>query len=87
MKKQHILIVLIFVTNFIFPQDIPFKITKSDILTDDFRNTNLLIAQKIENNELLFVRSAISTKLFQGNSIFIERYSNKLKLIKSFEFV
>lgn len=87
MKKQHLLVILTLLSNFLFSQEIPFKITKSDILTDDFKNTNLLVAQKIENNELLFIRSSISGKLFQGTSLFIERYNNKLKLINSFEFV
>lgn len=87
MKKQHLLVILILLSNFLFSQEIPFKITKSDILTDDFKNTNLLVAQKIENNELLFIRSSISGKLFQGTSLFIERYNEKLKLITSFEFV
>jgi hypothetical protein len=87
MKKKCLLAIVILLSNFLFSQEIPFKITKSDVLTDDFKNTNLIVAQKIENNELLFVRSSISTKLFQGNSLFIERYNNKLKLINSFELV
>lgn len=87
MKKQCLLAIVILLSNFLFSQEIPFKITKSDVLTDDFKNTNLIVAQKIENNELLFVRSSLSTKLFQGNSLFIERYNNKLKLINSFELV
>lgn len=87
MKKLHLLIILVLLSNFLFSQEIPFKITKSQALTDDFKNTNLIVAQKIENNELLFVRSSISTKLFQGNSLFIERYNNNLKLIRSFELV
>lgn len=87
MKKQYLLVIVILLSNLLFSQEIPFKIVKSNALTDDFKNTNLLVAQKIENNELLFIRSAISNKLFEGNSLFIERYSNNLKLIKSFEFV
>lgn len=87
MKKQYLLVIIILLSNFIFSQEITFKITKSDILTDDFKNTNLIVAQKIENNELLFIRTSITNKLFQGNSLFIERYNNKLKLISSFELV
>lgn len=87
MKKQHLLILFVLLSHSLFSQEITFKITKSGILTDDFKNTNLIVAQKIDNNELLFVRSSISTKLFQGNSLFIERYNNNLKLIKSFELV
>src|SRR6478609_4061522 len=87
MKKQYLLVIVILFSNFLFSQEIPFKITKSDILTDDFKNTNLIVAQKIENNELLFIRTSVTNKLFQGNSLFIERYNNKLKLISSFELV
>lgn len=78
----------IFISTFIISakaQDIPFKILKSEIFKDEFRESNIVFAEEAENGGILIIRSYESGGLSVGRGYYIEEYDSNLKLVKEYE--
>jgi len=78
----------IFISTFIISakaQDIPFKILKSEIFKDEFRESNIVFAEEAENGGILIIRSYESGGLSVGRGYYIEEYDSNLKLLKEYE--
>jgi hypothetical protein len=67
-------------------QNIPFEITKSDVFEDEYRNSNIILAEHNDANELLLIRSFNPSSLSPKNGFYIEKYTTNLQLIKEFEY-
>ena len=87
MKKNIILLLFFLVSVTIFGQQIPYKISKSELFQDEFKDSVILLSEKNPNNgELTLVRSYSGTMLSQGEGFYIEKYDSNLKLKKAFDF-
>ena len=86
MKKNIILLLFFLVSVTIFGQQIPYKISKSELFQDEFKDSVILLSEKNPNGELTLVRSYSGTMLSQGEGFYIEKYDSNLKLKKAFDF-
>ncbi len=87
MKKNIFLLLLCCFSSVFYAQNIPFTITKSMVFQDDYKNSNILLSEINEKNELVLVRSYDGTSVFsQGQGFYIEKYDSRLDLKKSFDF-
>jgi hypothetical protein len=66
-------------------QDIPFKVLKSEIFKDEFKESNIVFAEEAENDGILIMRSYVSGGLSSGRGYYIEEYDSNLKLAKEYE--
>lgn len=67
-------------------QNIPFKLLKSAIFTDEYKNSNIVLAEDDGKNGLLMVRSFEGGAFSSGKGYYFEQYDSNLKLIKSQEY-
>lgn len=54
MKK---ILILLFYSSYIFAQDIAFKTEKSQLFEDDYKDSEIILAEKIEHNQFVIVRN------------------------------
>lgn len=86
--NMKLILRIIFISAFIISakaQDIPFKILKSEIFKDEFRESNIVFAEEAENGGVLIIRSYESGGLLVGRGYYIEKYDANLKLVKEYE--
>jgi hypothetical protein len=86
MKKHLFFLFLFCLSTFIYSQSIPFSIKKSDLFQDDFKETSIILAEKIDDNKFLLVRSYKRGGISPGEGFYIEKYDTNLKLVKEFEY-
>jgi hypothetical protein len=86
MKKHLFFLFLYCLSTFIYSQSIPFSIKKSDLFQDDFKETSIILAEKIDDNKFLLVRSYKRGGISPGEGFYIEKYDTNLKLVKEFEY-
>lgn len=46
--KKHFILLLSFTSSFLLGQDIPFKIQKSAIFQDDYKDSKIVLAEKLK---------------------------------------
>lgn len=85
MKRCLFLLLISISTNF-YSQKIQYKLQKSEVFQDKFRNTNIVLSDKNLNGETILVRSYSGSMISQGNGFYVEKYDNKLKLIQEYLF-
>jgi len=86
MKKNIFCLFLYFLSFFIYSQNIPFSIKKSGLFQDDYKETAIVLAEKIDDNGFLLVRSYKKGGISPGEGFYIEQYDTNLKLTKEFEY-
>ena len=86
MKKYFILLFFYFLSSSFYAQHIPFTIQKSKLFQDDFKETSIILAEKIDDNGFLLVRSYKRGGISPGEGFYIEKYDTNLKLVKEFEY-
>ena len=86
MKKRIFLSLFALMSTFSFGQEIPFKFLKSDLFQDDYKETSIVLAEKIDENGFLLVRSYKRGGISPGEGFYIEKYNTNLKLINEFEY-
>jgi hypothetical protein len=84
--KKYLLFLLFALSNSFFAQKIQYKLQKSEVFRDDFKNTNIVLSDKNSKGETILVRSYSGTMISQGNGFYIEKYDTKLKLIQEYLF-
>ena len=85
--KKHILLVLFFsVSATFFGQTIPFQISKSGVFQDDYKETSIVLAEKMDDKGFLLVRTYKKGGISPGEGFYIEEYDTNLKLANEFEY-
>ena len=86
MKKNIYLFLFIFIWITSYTQDIPFKIQKSDIFKDEYRESQIVLSEEDGNGGFLLVRSYNGNKSSTNTGYYFEHYDTDLKLISEFDF-
>lgn len=84
MKKIICLGFVIFL-NFLNAQEIPFKFQKSKLFEDDYKDSKIILAEKIDENEFVVVRS-FKRDISSKRGYYIEKYNDSLIKTSDFEF-
>jgi hypothetical protein len=69
-----------------FAQNIPFKIQKSDIFKDEFKESQIVLSEEDGNGGILIVRSYKSSGISSNEGYYFEHYDSNLKLINEYDF-
>ncbi|MFN3752852.1 hypothetical protein [Flavobacterium sp.] len=86
MKKILLSIVMSLLSIAGFAQEIPFKISKSELFKDEFKHSNIALAEDDGNGGILLVRT-YSGGMFSGSyGYYFEHYDSNMKLIKEYEY-
>ncbi|MEM0576326.1 hypothetical protein [Flavobacterium polysaccharolyticum] len=67
-------------------QNIPFKIQKSEIFKDEFKDSYIVLSEENENGSVLIVRSYKGGKISPSPGFYFENYDTNLKLINEYDF-
>jgi hypothetical protein len=70
---------------FVFAQDVTFQLEKSILFEDDYKETEIVLAEKFDQSNFIILRSfksGVSTK----SGFYLEKYNISLKKISEFEF-
>lgn len=78
------LITLIYISS--FAQNIPFKIQKSEVFKDDYKESQIVLSEEGGNGGILIVRSYNGKGIFANRGFYFERYDVNLNLLKEFDF-
>lgn len=79
------IIFFLFFSTFLVAQDLTFKIEKSELFTDEYKDSKIILVEKANVNDIHILRSfksSVSTK----RGFYIEKYDKSLKKINEFEF-
>ncbi len=79
------IIFFLFFSTFLVAQDLTFKIEKSELFTDEYKESKIILVEKADANGIHILRSfksSVSTK----RGFYIEKYDKSLKKINEFEF-
>jgi hypothetical protein len=68
-----------------FAQSFPFKIQKSELFKDDYKESQIVLSKEDGKDGILIVRSYIGS-ISAKNGFYIEHYDKNLKLIEEFEY-
>lgn len=85
MNKLILAFGILMISFSVFSQSIPFKIQKSEIFKDDYKESQIVLSKENENGGILIVRSYVAS-ISAKNGFYIEHYDKNLKLIKEFEY-
>lgn len=80
------LILFLLITNFSIAQDISFQIEKSKLFEDEYKDSEIVLAEKTENEEFIIVRD-FSGSFSSKRGYYIERYDKSLKKLSDYEFL
>lgn len=69
-----------------FAQEIPVKITKSELFKDEYKYSNIILVEDDGNGGVLIVRSYQGGAFSSGLGYYFEHYDSNLKLIKEYEY-
>jgi len=75
----------IFYSTFLFAQDISFQIERSQLFEDDYKDSEIVLAEKSDKDEFIIVRSyksGVSVK----RGFYIEKYNKSLNRKSAFDF-
>ncbi len=86
MKRAFSLLIFMFLSTFAQAQNIPFTNSKSDVFRDDYKETTIVLAEKIDDQDFLLVRSYKKGGVSPSEGFYIERYDANLKLRDEFEY-
>lgn len=78
-------IFFLFFSTFLVAQNLTFKIEKSELFTDEYKDSKIILVEKANANDIYILRSfksSVSTK----RGFYIEKYDKSLKKINEFEF-
>lgn len=85
MNKLILVFGIVLISFSTFAQSFPFKIQKSDIFKDEYKESEIVLSEEDGNGGILLVRSYEGS--FSGrNGYYIEHYDSNLKLIKEFNY-
>ena len=82
--KKFFILNFIFTTSFLLGQDIPFKIEKSAIFEDDYKDSKLVLAEKYKEDQLLIVRS-FQSSVSVSRGLYIGKYDQSLNKLSDFK--
>lgn len=85
MKNLIYAIAIFFVATTAKSQDIPFQIQKSEVFKDEYSNSQIVLAEKIQENQLLIVRS-YKSEISVKKGFYIEKFDKSLNKISDFDF-
>lgn len=86
MKRNLFSIIFTMLTLCSFAQDIPVKITKSEVFKDEYKNSNIELVEDDGNGGVIIVRSYAGGIFSSGYGYYFEHYDANLKLIKEYEY-
>ncbi|MGQ7946009.1 hypothetical protein [Flavobacterium sp. WC2509] len=86
MNKLILLFAVVMASFSGFAQNIPFKIQKSELFKDEYKESQIVFSKDDGNNGILIVRSYVGSGVSTKNGFYIEHYDKNLKLIKEFEY-
>jgi hypothetical protein len=69
-----------------FAQEIPFKIQKSEVFKDEYKESQIVLSEEDGNGGILIVRSYKASGISPNAGYYFEHYDCNLKLIKEYEF-
>lgn len=69
-----------------FAQNIPFKIQKSDVFKDEFKESQIVLSEEDGNGGILIVRSYKSSGISPNAGYYFEHYDGNLKLLNEYDF-
>lgn len=84
--KRLLFVICLFLTFGLYAQQIPFKTFKSEIFTDEFRKSEIALAEDDGQGGLLVVRSYEGGGLSFNRGYYIEKYDANLKLLKTKDY-
>ncbi|WP_281322972.1 hypothetical protein [Flavobacterium aestivum] len=85
MNKIIVVLGIIMISISTFAQTIPFKIQKSELFKDEYKESHIVLSEEDGNGGVLIVRSY--ERSFSGKrGYYIEHYDSNLKLIKEFDY-
>ena len=86
MKKIIICVAFAMLSWHSFGQDIPVKITKSELFKDEYKNSNIVLVEDDGSGGVLIVRSYQGGIFSSGLGYYFEHYDSNLKLLKEYEY-
>lgn len=76
---------LLFSSTFLVAQELTFKIEKSELFTDEYKDSKIILVEKTNGNDILILRS-FKSGVSTTRGFYIEKYDKSLKKIKEFDF-
>lgn len=86
MKKILICLAFLMLSWHSFAQEIPVKITKSELFKDEYKNSNIVLVEDDGSGGVLIVRSYQGGIFSSGLGYYFEHYDSNLKLLKEYEY-
>ncbi|PVX45836.1 hypothetical protein C8C85_1643 [Flavobacterium sp. 103] len=86
MNKLILVLGAVLISFSTFAQNIPFKIQKSELFKDEFKNSAIVFTKENKNGGVLIVRSYSSSGFSNNEGFYIENYDSNLIQNKKFEF-
>lgn len=83
--NKYFTLCFIFITSFLFAQNIPFKTQKGEVFKDDYKESDIILAEEYKENEFIIVRS-FQSGISTSRGFYIEKYDELLNKISDFEF-
>ncbi|HBD26335.1 hypothetical protein [Flavobacterium sp.] len=75
----------LFFSTFLVAQELTFKIEKSELFTDEYKDSKIILVEKANGNDILILRS-FKSGVSTTRGFYIEKYDKSLKKIKEFDF-
>ena len=70
---------------FVFAQEVAFQLEKSALFEDDYKETEIVLAEKYDENNFIILRSFKSGATTKSG-FYLEKYNKSLKKVSDFEF-
>lgn len=86
MKKIFICLAFAMLSWNSFAQDIPVKVTKSELFKDEYKNSNIVLVEDDGSGGVIIIRSYAGGVFSSGYGYYFEHYDSNLKLIKEYEY-
>ena len=86
MKKIICLSLITLLSISSFAQEIPFKIQKSEVFKDEFKESQIVLSEEDGNGGVLIIRSYKGNGISPNAGYYFEHYDGNLKLIKEYDF-
>jgi len=75
---------LLFISS--FAQEIPFKIQKSEVFKDEYKESQIVLSEEDGNGGVLIIRSYKSNGISPNAGYYFEHYDSNLNLLKEYDF-
>jgi hypothetical protein len=86
MKKTLICLAFSMLTWHSFSQDIPVKITKSELFKDEYKHSSIVLVEDDGSGGVVIIRSYQGGAFSSGLGYYFEHYDSNLKLVKEYEY-